>query len=109
MLTVSRFGFRRCPPFCCPLDNHPPFPEFCAKAENGFVAAENCFVAATRRNRNQKSPIFSNECARIVNSYWRLEISLEPNGLVAQWASQRGSLADCAMISGAGTRIGDPQ
>jgi hypothetical protein len=31
----------------CGLDNHQGFPEFCAKAKNGFVAGQNCFVAGS--------------------------------------------------------------
>jgi len=42
---------RRC---CCPLDNHAAFPPFGAEAENGFVAGENCFVAAAGRNNSVK-------------------------------------------------------
>jgi len=35
--------------------NHPPFPEFCVEAENGFVGQENCFVAAVGRNTASKN------------------------------------------------------
>jgi hypothetical protein len=36
-----------------------PFPEFYVKKENGFVAQENCFVAASHTKQNQKSNDFS--------------------------------------------------
>jgi hypothetical protein len=39
------------------VDNHSPFPQFCIKTDNGFVARENCFVATARRNNSAKGPI----------------------------------------------------
>jgi hypothetical protein len=44
--------------------NHPPFPEFCVEAENGFVDQENCFVAAAGRNTTSKRRITSATCFR---------------------------------------------
>jgi hypothetical protein len=55
-LTVSGChtgAVRRCR---CLLDNHAAFPSFCVKAENGFVAAENCSVTADRRNNDPETP-----------------------------------------------------
>jgi hypothetical protein len=41
--------------FRCPIDNHAVFPDVCAKAENGFVGPENCFVVAAGRHNGSKS------------------------------------------------------
>jgi hypothetical protein len=44
--------------FVSRLINHQLFPEFCAEAENGFVARENCFVARAGRNIAKKPNYF---------------------------------------------------
>jgi len=44
-LTVSGFGRRRRPPFSLTVVNQALFPDVCAKAGNGFIPREICFVA----------------------------------------------------------------
>jgi hypothetical protein len=50
---------------CYGLDNHAAFPEFCAKAKNGFVAPENCFVVRAGRNNPSKNPMISSQWVKI--------------------------------------------
>jgi hypothetical protein len=40
-------------------DNRGLFPDICAKAENGFVAAEICFVGQPGRNIRANNPMIS--------------------------------------------------
>jgi hypothetical protein len=55
MLTVSGFGRRRRPPFSLTVVNQGLFPDVCAKAQNGFIPREICFVARARRNNSLKT------------------------------------------------------
>jgi hypothetical protein len=58
-LTISGLSLWRLPPSLLGLDNHEAFPEFCAKAQNGFVAQENCFVLARATKQFNQTPIIS--------------------------------------------------
>jgi hypothetical protein len=64
ILTVSGFGRRRRPPFSSAVVNQRLFPDVCAKAQNGFIPREYCFVARARRNNSLKISMISVECCR---------------------------------------------
>jgi hypothetical protein len=55
-VSVLDAGARR---FRCQTDNQGLFPHLCAKAGNGFIARENCFVARVGRNNCLKSSMTS--------------------------------------------------
>jgi hypothetical protein len=48
--------------FRCQVDNHPLFPDVCAKAGNGFVGQEICFVAKAGGNNVAKSSMILAIC-----------------------------------------------
>jgi hypothetical protein len=89
-VTISGFGCRRCPPFRCWIDNHSSFPDVCAKAGNGFVGQENCFVASHPTKQLLKNPgIRASAGGRIAG--------------IGQWPR-----LEATITAGAGGAMGDP-
>ncbi|QWG11307.1 hypothetical protein KMZ29_16300 [Bradyrhizobium sediminis] len=75
-----------------PPDNHPLFPDVCAKSGKWFRRQENCFVGGCR---TKQLPENFNDFSR-------------PNGRLVRWASRIVHWPTPAISSGAGVNIGEP-
>jgi hypothetical protein len=58
-VTVSVLDAGAARRFRCQTDNQGLFPGVCAKAGNGFITRENCFVARAGRNNSLRSSMTS--------------------------------------------------
>jgi hypothetical protein len=72
------------------LHNPRPFPEFCTRRENGFVAPENCFVVAAPTKQSGKK--FNNfNQSRYSKNVWNREATTSKP--VVHWPIQSRSMA----------------